>query len=110
MAMIKMFRSMVAVAALLAVATPALADEPTGDVKARAAKRVDQAFAKLDTDHDGRISKAEAAKGPKMSKVFDRVDADHDGFVTRAELTASIERRMARHAQKQQQSQPAPQQ
>jgi Ca2+-binding EF-hand superfamily protein len=108
MAMIKMFRSVVALAALLTVATPALADEPTGDLKARAAKRVDQAFAKLDVDHDGRISKDEAAQGPKMSKVFDRVDADHDGFVTRAELTASIERRMARRAQKQQS--PAPQQ
>ncbi len=102
--MMKMFRSAAAVAVLLAAATPALADAPTpaptGDVKARAAKRVDQVFAKLDTDKDGRLSRAEGAKGPKISKRFDQIDADHDGFISRAELSTAVEHRMARQAQK----------
>jgi len=71
-------------------------------MKARVSRRVEQVFAKLDTDKDGRISKAEAAKGPKMAKAFDHVDADHDGFVSRAEMSAAVERRMQRQQQKKQ--------
>jgi Ca2+-binding EF-hand superfamily protein len=107
MAMMNMFRAAVTLGALLAVATPALADQATGDIQARVTKRVDVAFSKLDTDKDGRISKAEAANGPRMSKYFDQIDADHDGFVTRTELSAAVERRLARQADK---KQPAPQQ
>lgn len=72
-----------------AFAAPALADDDAA-MKAKIAKRVDDAFAKLDTDKDGKISKTEAAKGPRLSKNFDNVDADHDGFVTRAEMTAAM--------------------
>jgi Ca2+-binding EF-hand superfamily protein len=79
------------------LATPAFADD--NDAKTKLAKRVDDAFARLDTDKDGKISKAEAAKGPRLSKNFETVDADHDGFVTRAELTTAMERRM--HARRQ---------
>jgi Ca2+-binding EF-hand superfamily protein len=74
------------------LATPAFADE--GAPKAKLAKRIDTVFARLDTDKDGKISKAEASKGPRLSKHFDAVDTDHDGFVTRAELTAAF---AARH-------------
>jgi Ca2+-binding EF-hand superfamily protein len=106
MAMKKTICSVLVAASCFALATPAFADD---DIKARAAKRVDRVFSKLDTDRDGRISRAEAAKGPKLSKTFDRVDADHDGFVTRAELNAAVERRMQRQQAKQQaQPQPAP--
>jgi Ca2+-binding EF-hand superfamily protein len=91
-----------AAAALLAVATPAFAED--ADLQARVSKRVEQVFAKLDSDRDGRISRAEAARGPKMAKTFDKVDADHDGFVNRAELSAAVEHRMER----QQQKKPAP--
>ena len=73
-------------------AAPSFADD--SDHQAKLAKHVDEVFAKLDTDHDGKISKAEAAKGPRLSKNFDEVDADHDGFVTKAELSAA----MAKHA------------
>jgi Ca2+-binding EF-hand superfamily protein len=70
--------------------SPAFADDT--DHKARLEKHVDDVFARLDTDKDGKISKDEASKGPRLSKHFDEVDADHDGFVTRAELSAAIAR------------------
>jgi Ca2+-binding EF-hand superfamily protein len=87
---------------LTTLIAPAFADDPqdakdTKDTKdahaAKLARRVDDVFARLDTDKDGKLSKAEASKGPRMSKNFDTVDADHDGFVTKAELSAA----MARH-------------
>jgi Ca2+-binding EF-hand superfamily protein len=90
----KLLSSTLAAATLLVAAAPAFAEGD--DVQVRIAQRVDAAFARLDTDRDGRISRAEAAKGPRMSKKFDKVDADHDGYVTRAELTAALERRARR--------------
>lgn len=99
--------AVLAAASLLAVAAPAFAGDDDA-MQAKVSRRVDQVFAKLDTDKDGRISKAEAAKGPKMAKAFDRVDADHDGFVSRAEMSAAVERRMARHQKKQPPASQAP--
>jgi len=82
-----------AVAALgvAALAAPAFADDATSTKRA---KHVDDVLARLDTNKDGKISKDEASKGPRLSKHFDEVDTDHDGFVTKAELTAA----MAHHA------------
>jgi Ca2+-binding EF-hand superfamily protein len=80
-----------------ALAAPALADDATNTKRA---KHVDDVMARLDTNKDGKISKDEASKGPRLSKHFDDVDADHDGFVTRAELTTA----MAHHAKAKQPS------
>jgi len=90
----KLFSAALVAASLAAatVATPAFADD--GDATAKITKHVDDVFARLDTDKDGKISKAEASKGPRLSKNFDTVDADHDGFVTKAELSTA----MAQHA------------
>ena len=45
-----------------------------------------EAMAKLDTDKDGRISRAEAAAGEgKLASRFDEMDADKDGFIDRAD-------------------------
>jgi Ca2+-binding EF-hand superfamily protein len=96
----KLLCSALAAATLLATAAPAFAEgsgERGGeDAKARIARRVDAVFARLDADKDGRISRAEAAKGPRLSRHFDKIDADHDGYVSRAELSASIERHIQR--------------
>jgi Ca2+-binding EF-hand superfamily protein len=90
----KLFCSALAAAGLTAaLVAPAFADDVAPN--ARLAKHVDDVFARLDTDKDGRISKAEAGKGPRLSKHFEAVDADHDGFVTKAELSAAM---AARHA------------
>ena len=59
---------------------------------AKAAER----FKKLDTDGDGRISRAEAQAAPRLAERFDAIDADKDGFVTPEELKAAHRQ----HAQK----------
>ncbi|WP_052108142.1 EF-hand domain-containing protein [Aerolutibacter daejeonensis] len=45
----------------------------------------------LDTDKDGRISKAEAAARPGLAERFTEMDANKDGFIDKAD-------RQARHA------------
>lgn len=49
-------------------------------------------FAELDTDKDGRVSKAEAAKGP-MAARFDEMDANKDGYLDKTDR----ESRMKQH-------------
>jgi Ca2+-binding EF-hand superfamily protein len=48
-------------------------------------------MARLDADHDGRLSRAEAAKSP-MAQRFEQLDANHDGFVDRDEARAAFKR------------------
>jgi Ca2+-binding EF-hand superfamily protein len=51
---------------------------------------------KLDTDGDGRISKAEAeANAPRLAERFAELDANHDGFLSPDELKAAHGRRHA---------------
>lgn len=91
----------------VAKAPPARAMQPStrADVQARIAK----AFAKLDTNHDGFITKdelsaIEAQREQKMeqraerfdpSKMFDRLDLNHDGKITAAEADTA----RSQHAQ-----------
>jgi 5-hydroxyisourate hydrolase-like protein (transthyretin family) len=43
-------------------------------------------MAKLDTDKDGRISRAESAAGEgKLASHFDKMDVNKDGFIDRAD-------------------------
>ena len=49
-------------------------------------------MARLDTDNDGRISKAEAANGPLAAR-FEQMDANKDGFLDKADR----ELRMKQH-------------
>jgi Ca2+-binding EF-hand superfamily protein len=109
-------------AAMLAMATAALAQTspaapPAGGLSfdqwsAHARERL----MALDTDHDGKISKAEFATGPMMmgrhrkggatddanapkpdgGRMFDRLDANHDGYLDTTEINAMLARRFAR--------------
>jgi Ca2+-binding EF-hand superfamily protein len=53
-------------------------------------KRRAEHWKKLDTDGDGKISKAEAqANAPRLFEHFDQLDANKDGFLTPDELKAA---------------------
>lgn len=78
-------------------ATPASPPAADSTAQARAAVQAfltrlasidvsDEAFQKLDTDHDGRISALEANASPKVAARFLEVDRDHDGFLSREEF------------------------
>jgi len=58
--------------------TPALAQD-TGAV-----------FAALDTNHDGKISRAEAQRNPAVTAVFAQADTNKDGSLSRAEFDAAF--------------------
>ena len=67
---------------LLAFSTDAMAQR-------RGPKRIARIFAKLDTNKDGKISKAEAGK---RWRRLGKADANKDGAVTKAELLAFIKK------------------
>ncbi len=44
------------------------------------------AFSRLDTDHDGWISRDEASAHPEIAANFEKADHDHDGRISFAEF------------------------
>jgi Ca2+-binding EF-hand superfamily protein len=103
-----------AIAALAATTAFAQAAAPAGrpgpgshmmqtEARTDVAANVGKMFARLDTNHDGFITKAEVdaleaqrsqklekrAEAFKPDKVFDRIDANHDGKITVAEELAA---------------------
>jgi hypothetical protein len=88
-------------AALLAVAGIAIAQDgpgpdrrgPEGDVtRQQAVAHVDEMFARLDANRDGRVTPDEmrATGGHRRDEmrqhIFDRIDANHDGNISREEF------------------------
>jgi Ca2+-binding EF-hand superfamily protein len=53
-------------------------------------------FKKLDTDGDGRISRAEAQAAPRLAEHFDEIDTNKDGFITMDEMKAAQAKRAPR--------------
>lgn len=55
-------------------------------------------IAHLDTDEDGKISKAEAeaAERGKLKEHFDKIDTDGDIYITAEELQAAFDKRRER--------------
>lgn len=109
-----MKRTLIAAAAVLAVAAPALAQTaaPAGMTLAQfQAKNGDKMFARLDANKDGKISpdefaalrkqnaevdaKAEKA-GKRGQRMFARFDADKDGALSRTEANAVMAMRFKR--------------
>ena len=70
-------------AAVAGPATPPAAGAP--DAAGMRAKLRD-----MDTDHDGRWSKAEWIAGGRREAGFDRMDTNHDGYLTPEELRAGM--------------------
>ena len=47
-------------------------------------------FARADVNHDGRLSRAEAARYPAFAEKFDQLDADRDGVLSLDEFTVGF--------------------
>jgi hypothetical protein len=45
-------------------------------------------FDRLDSNADGKLSRAEAAARPELAQKFEQLDANKDGYLSRDELTA----------------------
>jgi len=58
---------------------------------------VDGIMGNMDTDHDGKITMAEAVA--RQSAMFDRMDANHDGSVTPEEMMAMQQQMQAQKPQ-----------
>jgi Ca2+-binding EF-hand superfamily protein len=66
------------------------------EMKASKEKIHHQHMARMDTDRDGKISRAEAASHPKLAENFDRIDTNGDGFLSKEELAAAHKARAAK--------------
>ena len=51
------------------------------------AKDLDAAFAKADTNKDGKLDKKEAQMMPAVAERFEQLDANTDGFLSREEFS-----------------------
>lgn len=73
---------------LLSIACLAFAD---GVDRHSGGEKLREKFAAADTDHDGALSRAEAAAGmPRVAKHFDEIDANHDGKLSFAEIASYL--------------------
>lgn len=69
-------------AALAADAPPCGAGAP-----GHFAERFNERFDKADTDHDGKLTLAEAQAGmPRLAKLFDQIDVKKQGYLTRDDI------------------------
>jgi Ca2+-binding EF-hand superfamily protein len=73
----------VVLATCVAFTGSAMAAEGARKPQKRAQKRLEAQFKKVDTNHDGAISRDEWKGRPK---AFDRLDADHNGSLSPREL------------------------
>ena len=64
-------------------------DQPAMGKVGKATRSDDSTFAKLDKNHDGYISKAEAKGSAKLAKDFASFDLNNDGKLNRAEYLAA---------------------
>ncbi|MBS0295456.1 MAG: EF-hand domain-containing protein [Proteobacteria bacterium] len=71
-----------------------------------AMKRAHDMFARLDANHDGKITAEEVAQAQAhmrqmmRDKLFDALDANHDGQISKAEWAAAADRRAQRMAER----------
>jgi Ca2+-binding EF-hand superfamily protein len=104
--------ALLAVPALAQVATPAVAPAPKVHTRAEVQTHVAEAFAKLDANRDGFVTKAEAdaQRGQMRAKFaerradrrehrFEQLDTNNDGSINRAEFDAAHSKRDARVAE-----------
>ena len=79
--------SMALAVAITFVATLAIAAPPaTAELSAVARAAIEAAFARGDTNGDGKLSRDEAQRFPEIEARFDELDRDHDRFLSLAEF------------------------
>jgi hypothetical protein len=75
---------------------PAAASAPAPAVSAApagprySASNLQQAFNYMDANHDGKLSREEAAGFRGVAKYFDRADTNHDNFLSREEFERAM--------------------
>jgi len=82
-----------AVAAHGAWANDADGTQPTNDRAARIERmkaQFDKRFAAADANHDGKLSREEAQKMPRVAQHFDEIDTARTGFVTKEQVQAKM--------------------
>ena len=92
-----MIRKSILLAALVTLAPAALLAADPSATTPQAGRPHGQWFNRLDTNHDGAISKDEAtaAAQARVQKMFDRLDANRDGLITQDEMRAAAQARRA---------------
>jgi hypothetical protein len=60
----------------------------------------DPGFNNLDKDHDGKLSRSEAAGNPTLAKKFKEADRNNDGSLSRSEYLMTMTAQDARTAKK----------
>lgn len=96
-------RKSVLLAALVTLAPAVLLAADPGATTAPAGRPHEGGwFSRLDTNHDGAISKEEAAAGAqsRVDRMFANLDTNHDGLITQEELRAAAEARRAEMKEK----------
>lgn len=69
-------------------------------------ERVDQRFARLDTNRDGRFTREEAQarraerRTERANRMFDRLDLDRNGSITREEMSQAQAQRLERRGER----------
>jgi Ca2+-binding EF-hand superfamily protein len=76
------------------IAALAVAATPAAFAQGEKMQKLQARFASADTDHDGKLTLAEARSGmPRVAKNFDQIDATHKGYVTLGDITQYIAQR-----------------
>ena len=70
--------------------TPAEPARPAGADAGRAAEALAAAFKRADANHDGRLTREEAARMPAVADRFEVYDKDGDGTLTLEEMSAAM--------------------
>ena len=88
--MLEMFASLRrgAKAAVLGAGLIALLPMAAAQESAVEREAIEAAFARADTNGDGKLSREEAQRFPEIAAHFDELDRDHDGFLSFAEFAA----------------------
>ena len=53
-------------------------------------KETDAAFDRADANHDGKLTRNEAASIPGLSERFDQIDKDHKGSITKSQFESAV--------------------